>query len=195
MDPGTHSPPGWGVGCKGLLISLVRKDKIQKIVSENGLPIGLLAAPFHMLNVLVACGELPFRAVNLSALSLPPYRCPYGLPAIDSGDTVVVSYLWLREQCRRGIEVISQILTPLRQRFRRILGFDHSAPFFPALPNDYISEMDVVLKTGGIYRDLELYQFLVGTLTSDGNWSEKREPGPERFTSTNLRRCCTNNQS
>lgn len=84
--------------------------------------------------------------------------------------------------------MIPRILAPLRQRFRRVIGFDHSALFFPALPDDYLSEMDVVLKTGGIYRDLELYQFLTGAPTPDGCWSEKREPGPERFTSTNLQK-------
>jgi hypothetical protein len=155
---------------------------------DSDLTIGLLAERIGTVDSLVTLSDLPLRSVDLSPLALPPYRCPYGLPAIDSGDIVLVTSWWLQTQRRSGLNVVKQVLRPLRERFRRVIGLDHADMFHPVFPDEYLSAMDVVLKMNGVYQDLELYNFLVGAPTPDGRWTEKTEPSHERFSLTNLQK-------
>ncbi len=136
--------------------------------------IGLLSKHgSYAIDTLVAAGNLPLAAVELSDLDLPPYECPYGLPTVRRGDTLVVVSGWLHSLSERGIDPIKRALIPLREKFSRIIGVDHADPFLLSFSEQIISHMDVVLKVNGVYRDMDLYNYVVGAPTPNGRWTEK----------------------
>lgn len=152
-------------------------------------PIGLLAAKGgYLTDLLVAASGLAFGAVDISGLGLPAYHCPYKLPSITEGDTVVVSSNWLAHLREHSVDVVSQVLHPLRSRFNRIVGIDHSDPFLLCLSDEDVSLMDVVLKVNGVYNDPDFNNYLVGAPTSDGRWSEKLESREAQYRPTNLQK-------
>lgn len=129
--------------------------------------IGLLTKPGGFAaDALVACGGLPLAAVDVADFGLPPYHCPYGLPSIKSGHTVIVVSSWLHSLQQQGVNVVNQVLMPLRDRFQRIIGLDHSSPFLLCLPDEEVALMDVVLKINGVYQDCKMNNFsnLIGIL-------------------------------
>jgi hypothetical protein len=151
--------------------------------------IGLLATRGgYVTDALVVGSGLLFGAVDIRGLGLPEYSCPYGLSSIRSGETVVISSSWLAYLRQLGINVISQVLRPLRERFERIVGIDHADPFLLCLPDEEVSLMDVVLKVNGVYNDPDFNNYIVGAPTSDGRWAEKSEPREQAYQPANLRK-------
>ncbi len=157
--------------------------------SDSHKKIGLLATRGgYVTDALVVGSGLLFGAVDLTDLRLPAYGCPYGLPSIRSGDTVVISSSWLAHLRQLGIKVTSQVLLPLRERFNRIVGIDHGDPFLLCLPDEEVSLMDVILKVNGVYNDPDFNNYLVGAPTSDGKWTEKTERREPPYQPANLRK-------
>jgi hypothetical protein len=151
--------------------------------------IGLLATKGgYVTDALVAGSGLSFGAVNTTGLRLPEYRCPYGLPSISSAETVVISSSWLANLRELGINVVSNVLLPLRERFKRIVGIDHADPFLLCLPDEEVSLMDVVLKVNGMYGDPDFNNYIVGAPTSNGRWMEKSEPREQPYQPANLQK-------
>jgi hypothetical protein len=151
--------------------------------------IGLLATRGgYATDALVAGSDLLLGAVDISGLGLPDYQCPYGLPVIHSGATVVVSSSWLSELRQAGVNVVSKVLSPLRERFDRVIGLDHGDPFLLCLPDEEASLMNVILKVNGVYKDPDLNNYLVGAPTSDGRWAEKSEPREPAYQPANLQK-------
>lgn len=87
---------------------------------------------------------------------------------------VVVSG-WLYDLQQHGVDVLKEILLPLREGFRRVVGLDQADPFQLDFSNAVMDLMDVVLKVNGVYEDRELYNYVVGAPTPDGRWTEKTE--------------------
>ena len=127
------------------------------------------------VDMLVSSGGLQFAAVDLPSLKVPEYLCPYQLPTIRAGDTVVVVSGWLHDLQQQGVDVRTEILLPLRERFRRVVGLDQADPFQLDFSNDVMDVIDVVLKVNGVYADRELYNYVVGAPTPEGRWTEKTE--------------------
>lgn len=148
-------------------------------MNRPGNRIGILTTQgCSTIDILVAIGGLPLAGVNLEPVGLPAYTCPYRLPAITGGETLLVSSGWLKELRRQGYDPVTQVLRPLRKRFDRILGLDHADPFLLDFEEADIAELDAVLKINGLLRDPDLYNYAVGAVTPGGNWTEKIEPLP-----------------
>lgn len=157
--------------------------------SDSHKKIGLLATRGgYVVDALVVGSGLLFGAVDIRDLGLPKYSCPYGLSSIRSGEVVVISSSWLAYLRQLGINVISQVLCPLRERFERIVGIDHADPFLLCLPDEEVSLMDVVLKVNGVYNDPDFNNYIVGAPTADGKWAEKSEPREQSCQPANLRK-------
>jgi hypothetical protein len=149
--------------------------------------IGLLTKPgSYAIDCLTVCSKTPLASVDLSGLGLPDYRCPYDLPVIRSGDHLIIVSGWLFGLRQQGIDVVDRVLAPLRERFSVIIGFDQADPFQLDFPNEVIEMMDVVLKVNGVYKDADLYNYVVGAPTPDGRWTEKAEPREANYAAINL---------
>jgi hypothetical protein len=148
--------------------------------------IGLLTTTGgYAVDALVSAGELPFAAVDVSFLKLSHYTCPYRMPMIERGNTVVVVSGWLRRLQQQALSA-PRVLDALRERFQRIIGLDHADPFQLDFTDEIMDAMDVVLKVNGVYRDPDLYNYAVGAPTPDGRWTEKVEPRAVRYKPRNL---------
>lgn len=131
-----------------------------------------------MVDCLVAIGDLPLASVETQCLGLPAYVCPYGLPSITEGESLIVVSSWLKELRKHGFDTVEQVLQPLRKRFDRIIGVDHADPFLLDFDDSTIQQLDAVLKVHGVFRDPDLYNYAVGAVTPNGRWTEKVEPLP-----------------
>jgi hypothetical protein len=143
-------------------------------LSENGAPaypIGVLATKgSYAIDALVAWGGIPCAHVNPGNGRWPN---PYSLPVIERGQTVVVASNWLWAFAKEGRDPLRDVLVPLRRRFDRVVGLDHADPFQLDFPEPLMQDFDVVLKVNGIYRDRDLYNWLVGAPRPDGRWVER----------------------
>jgi hypothetical protein len=144
-----------------------------------------------MVDCLVAIGPLPLAAVETEFLGLPPYRCPYRLPFIDGGETLIVVSSWLKRLREQGLNTVEQVLIPLKKRFDRIIGLDHADPFLLDFDEPTLQQFDAVIKVHGLFRDPDLYNYVVGAVTPDGKWTEKEQQlthfrSPESLQKLNL---------
>lgn len=138
--------------------------------------IGLLTTPgSYAADFLVSSGQFRLAAVDVAGLNVPHYTCPYLLPKIRSGDAVIIVSGWLHDAARNGVDVRGEILLPLRERFHRIVGLDQADPFQLDFSDSVMELMDVVLKVNGVYKDRDLYNYIVGAPTPNGRWTEKVE--------------------
>lgn len=148
---------------------------------------GLLTTPgSYAIDCLAAFSKIRLTSVDLSGLGLPQYHCPYDLPAVKSGDRVIVVSGWLHRLRQRGIDVAGRVLAPLRDRFGTIIGFDQADPFQLDFPNEVLDLMDVVLKVNGTYHDASLYNYVIGAPTPDGRWTERVELRETSYSAVNL---------
>ncbi len=151
--------------------------------------IALLTIPgITPIDAMVACSAGRLASFDSTSLGLSPYLCPYNLPTISSGDTVVLSSGWTLMQQLKGVDVVNEILKPLRLRFRRVVGFDNHDPFELYFSDQMMSLMDAVLKNHGVYKDTDLYNFRVGAPTPNGRWTEKDELREDPISSINLKK-------
>lgn len=141
-----------------------------------------------MVDALVAVGELPLAAVDTRSMELPAYACPYGLPAIDGGETLVIVSSWLKSLRGQGYDVSHHVLPLLRRRFDRIVAIDHADPFLLDFTDEVIEQVEVVMKVHGVFKDPELYNYAVGAITPRGRWIEKLERLGKDYRPENLRK-------
>ena len=127
----------------------------------------------------MAQGDLAFRSVDLAALGLGAYTCPYGLPPVDRAPLLLLVSGWLKRFEGSGTASVMKALDVLHQRFDRIVGLDQMDAFALDTSDAVLDRIDLLLKVNGLYKDRELYRYPVGALSRSGNWSHK--DGPARF--------------
>lgn len=149
----------------------------------TGVPtqVGVLAEKgSYGVDALLAWGRVPCAHVA------GDWPNPYRLPPIDRGPVALVASNWLWRLQGRGLDPLEHGLRPLRRRFERLIGLDQADPFQLDFPERLTDAFDMVLKVNGVYRDRELYNWVVGAPTPDGCWTERREPRSERYSSSSL---------
>jgi hypothetical protein len=130
--------------------------------------------------------RLHLGAVDLSQLGLPPIPNPYALPGIDSGELVFIESGLIQHLLNKKINVVERVLDPLRSRFRKVVVLDDSDSFQLDIDDDVISAVDIVLKVNGVYCDRALYNYVVGSSTANGRWTEKVEQKTSLYADDNL---------
>jgi hypothetical protein len=145
--------------------------------------VGVLAMKgSYAVDALLAWRRIPCAHVALDASWLNPYQ----LPRVDRGRTVLVASNWLQWLADQGLDPVQHGLLPLRRRFSRLIGLDQADPVQLDFPEAVMQALDVVLKVNGVFRDRDLYNWIVGAPTPDGNWTQKRHSRGQPYTNASL---------
>jgi hypothetical protein len=125
---------------------------------------------------LVAVGGLPLASFDAASIGLPDYQCPYGLARSPSEEVAVVVSSWLLYAAAKLGVSVERVMDCVRGVFRKVVLIDHSDPFMLTFGDTVLSRADVVLKVNGIFNDLEAYNFVLGSPTPNGRWTEREMP-------------------
>ena len=103
---------------------------------------------------------------------------------MDKVDVVLVDVHWYKVAKRLGV---------LREAWRRlersadvIVGVDGFDTVRLGAPPDMVDRCEIVLKSPGLYRDLDLYNYEVGPYFARNDWSSKHYPSSRRYSSGQL---------
>ena len=131
--------------------------------------------------IVDATPNIEFVTFDGPTMGLPHSPNPFGLPLVDQADVVLMTtyfHRWLRRTHPDGIDEVFDRLERLAPVVAGLDGVDEFALYFPPA---LMERFTLVLKTNGLYRDRELYNYRVGALAPGGRWTEKVEPLPERY--------------
>ena len=146
---------------------------------------GLLSSKgSYAVDCLIAYKPENFRSVSFSKKSYS-YECPYNLPEITEGDKLVIVSGFLHELRRNKID-IEETINNFRKDFTKIFLIDHYDSFQLDFDEQVMSLFDSVMKVSGVYKDKDLYNFVVGSATSNGRWTEKVEPKKFKYSAKSI---------
>ncbi len=140
----------------------------------------------YAIDALRATSEIPFASVEVGERKLPEFPCPYKLPTVCAGEQVVIVSSWVHQAKLKGIDVINDVFIPLKQRFGLMIGVDQMDAFRLDFTEEMISYLDCLIKVNGVYKDRTLYNYVVGSATPNGCWSEKIECAGQVFSQKSL---------
>lgn len=126
----------------------------------------------YAVDSLLASEQIELKSVDLTELTDFNYICPYKLPKIKSGKFVIVVSGFLHEINNFGISS-EELIYFLRPRFEKIFLLDQADPFQLDFAENILCLFDRVLKVNGKFKDTELYNYKVGAITSNGDWTNK----------------------
>jgi hypothetical protein len=106
------------------------------------------------------------------------------LPAIDKVDVVLVDVHWYKVAKRLG--VLQEAWRGLERSAGLIVGVDGFDTVRLGAPPDMVDRCEIVLKSPGLYRDLDLYNYEVGPYFARNDWSSKHYPSSRRYSSGQL---------
>jgi hypothetical protein len=138
--------------------------------------------------IALACDGIDFVSLTPSTMGLDDAPNPFGLEVDEGADVVVLSstfYHWLKTH---RPDHVDSTLENVRRRGYRLVGLDGADDFALAFPPHVLSQLTVVLKGQGVYRDRDLYNYVVGPIYAGGVWAEKLRPRDERYRDADLER-------
>ena len=137
-------------------------------------------------SVFLATPGLQLVALRPSPVGAPEEANLLGLPEDDRADVVLVTAWWHRWLTLRQPERADDVMSELERRADVIVGVDGPARFALSFPPAALERLAVVIKFQGIYRDRDLYNYMVGPEYSGANWTEKLRPQPVRYRDADL---------
>lgn len=129
-----------------------------------------------LIECLFACKDISLHAFPGGTFPAAPPAAPLRLPVLERPDVVLVStdwYLWL---ARQGPDAVEDAFRRLRRLCDVIVGIEGHDAFALWMPPDGVDRVDLLVKTQGLFRDRDLYNFKVGPLHPGANWTRKTEP-------------------
>jgi hypothetical protein len=108
----------------------------------------------------------------------------FSLPSTDKVDVVLVDVHWFKLAKRMG--VLQEAWRRLDRAAGLIVGVDGFDTVRLGAPPEMIDRCEIVLKSPGLYRDLELYNYEVGPYFPCNDWWSKRCPSSRRYSSAQL---------
>jgi hypothetical protein len=134
--PSATLSPQAGRGVSALLVGDQIDGPLQLLVAQQRQEVGHLSASDDAL------------------FALEP---PIALDRVSEGEVIVVGSRWAGWAARRGVDVADTVLPMLRGRFNRVIGLDQGAGFQLDFDRELAGCFDTVIKSNGIYRDLDQY--------------------------------------
>jgi hypothetical protein len=132
------------------------------------------------------CPGLEFLTLEARSLGLREAPNPFRLPEDDSADAVMVASSWYDWLEASHGERVPTVMRKLERCADVVLGFDGVDQFALGLPPHALERFAAVVKTQGLYRDRDLYNYFVGPRYPDAIWAEKRRPRGDRYRSSDL---------
>jgi hypothetical protein len=131
--------------------------------------------------IVDAAPNLELLTLDGPTMGLPRAPNPFGLPLADKADVVLVSAYFVRWLRWNHPDKIGAVFDRLERVATVIAGLDGVDEFALYFPPELMERFTLVLKTNGLYKDRDLYNYRVGTLAPGGRWTEKLEPLGERY--------------
>src|SRR4051794_9866971 len=129
--------------------------------------------PYWPGEALLACSGLEMVSFDPSALGIPEDKNPFGLPEADRADVALITAWWHRWLTGQHPERADQVLREVERRADVVVGMDGPDRFALTFPPSAMKRFDIVIKVQGIYRDRDLYNYVVGPQFDGANWTEK----------------------
>jgi hypothetical protein len=142
--------------------------------------------PYWPGEALLACSGLEMVSFDPGALGLPEDKNPFDLPEAARADVAIVTAWWHRWLTGQHPERADQVMQEVERRADVLVGMDGPDRFALTFPPSAMKRFDVVIKVQGIYRDRDLYNYVVGPQFAGANWTEKSRPQSERYDSADL---------
>jgi hypothetical protein len=156
-------------------------------MSERRLKCALLTHyQYWPAEVLLACPGIELVALNRSVIGLPDDENPFGLPEDDRADVALVTAWWYRWLFGLHPDRADRVMREVERRTNVLVGLDGPDQFALTFPPSALKRFEVVLKFQGIYRDRDLYNYVVGPQFAGANWTEKLRPRRSRYDSADL---------
>jgi hypothetical protein len=149
-------------------------------VSQRRITCALLTDFRHdwAASIALACPGIDFCALPRSALG----RVEAPNPFVLLGNTF---YSWLE---RNHPDRVVETLHALARHADVVVGLDGSSDLTLAFPPHVLPELVAVIKTQGLYRDRDLYNYVVGPVYAGAIWAQKERPRRERYRDGDLER-------
>lgn len=99
---------------------------------------------------------------------------------------MLITAWWYRWLTGLFPERAEQVMRELERRAGVLVGLDGPDRFSLTFPPSAMKRFEIVIKVQGIYRDRDLYNYVVGPQFDGANWTEKSRPQSERYDSADL---------
>lgn len=135
---------------------------------------------------LFACPGIELYSLPKRSLGLEEELNPYKLPPIEKPDGVLVCTYWYQRLQQKGDPAVERVFSRLRALTNIVVGIEGHDPIRLAMPPMGMDRIDLMLKSQGVYRDRELYNYEVGPYYPGANWVEKRTLARDRYSPAQL---------
>jgi hypothetical protein len=142
--------------------------------------------PYWPGEALLACPGLELVAFEPAAIGLPRDPNPFGLPEHDHADVALVGAWWHRWLYSHHPDRADDVMREVERRADVVVGLDGPDRFSLTFPPEAMDRFGIVVKFQGLYRDRDLYNWVVGPQYDGANWTEKLRAQPQRYSSAML---------
>ena len=125
--------------------------------------------------------NIDFVTLDGPTMGLPDAPNPFRLPLADKADVVLMSAYFYRWLAASHPDRIGFVFDRLEDVALVVAGLDGVDEFALDFPPSAIERLTIVLKTNGLYKDRDLYNYRVGALVPGGRWTEKVERRTETY--------------
>lgn len=173
----------WGnMGCGDL-----PHAKHPTLMADRNLRCAFLTYfPYWPGEALLACRGLELVAFEPGVVGLPPDPNPFGLEEHDHADVALVSAWWHRWLYSQHPERADEVMRAIERHADVVVGLDGPDRFGLTFPPAAMDRFGIVVKFQGVYRDRDLYNYVVGPQYDGANWTEKVRPQRERYSTAML---------
>jgi hypothetical protein len=134
----------------------------------------------------LACRGLQFVALSPLPVGAPKNSQLLGLPEYSHVDVALVTSWWYRRLRAQSSDRAERVMRELERRADVVIGFDGPMRFALSFPPPALERFPIVIKPQGVYRDRDLYNYVVGAEYPGGNWTEKLRPRSARYRDADL---------
>lgn len=114
---------------------------------------------------------------------------PFGLPIVESADVVLVSSFWHNWLLREHPDQVASVFKGFERRARTVVGLECEDAFaLLLLPPSEMDRYALVIKSHGVYRDRDLYNYASGAPYPGDRWTEKATRLSQPYSSAQLER-------
>lgn len=142
--------------------------------------------PYWPGEALLACRGIRLVAFHGRVIGFPEDRNPFHLPSAEHVDVALIGAWWWRHVTTHFHDRAGKIIREVRRHADYLVGLDGPDRFDLTFPPDAFREFTIVIKFQGLYRDRDLYNYIVGPQYDGAHWAEKVRPRGVRYSAADL---------